>query len=153
MYNYLKYANVTVQLADSRVLVYHKLYGGSSQRTVTREVFLCNNESPLSEANKILWHIFGINVDTYGDAFAEIKQLSPFEIAPNRRIYPYIVRMKSALAFQALPEDQYVAMDWYAIVDDMIVNSGGARKPGSFTKHTPTAILTIKKLHASKVFD
>jgi hypothetical protein len=152
MSNWLKYMTLTVQLADKRVLLFRKNHGGGPIWAITHETFLCNHEAPLVEANKIILNQFGINPNTYEDDFAEIKQLPPMNIIPNRQIFPFIIKMKKMLSFRTAAESEYLALDWYEIVDRVIKDSV-CPEPGQWPQHTPTSLLLVKGLHTNKVFD
>lgn len=148
----LRYLNLTIQLADKRVLLYKKRNGGSPQWAITVEQFLTTMEDPLVEANKILWNKFGVNACDYSDEFAEIKRLPSFDIVPNRRIFPFIMKLASNFAFQAKVDDHFVAMDWYSILDDILKKSTNMGA-GQWPEHTPTAVLVAKELHLRGVFN
>lgn len=150
--NALKYVNVSVQLADKRVLLFKREHGGSPQWSITIEQFLSHKDDQLVEANKILWKKFGIDTNSYRDSFAKITRLKPIEILPNRVIFPFTVKMKSALAFQCETYERYVAKDWYDILDDLMKLSIHHKK-GHWPVHTPTAVFTAKELHIRRAFD
>lgn len=152
MSNWLKYMTLTVQLADKRVLLYRKYHGGSPMWAVTHETFLCNHEPPLVEANRAILNQFGIDPVTYRDDFAEMKQLSPMDIVPNRRIFPFIIKMKKVLSFTTEAASEYLALDWYDIVD-RVIKDAARPETGQFPKHTPTSLLLVRGLHNDKVFD
>lgn len=151
MYNSLKYMTLTVQLADKRVLINRKTHGGQSRWMVSHETFLCNHEVPLIEANKVILNKFGIDPVTYTDDFATIKQYPPVSVTVNRLLYPYILKMHKSLSFRTDVLEEYRALDWYEVVDDIIKDS--THRSVMAQRYTPTAAFLTKTLHKLKVFD
>ena len=151
MYQSLKYMMLTVQLADKRVLLHRTNHGGWPMWSVTHELYLNSYEVPLVEANRVLLHHFQINTATYKDDFADIKQYPPQTVATNRLIYPFILRMKQTLNFRCKSTDEYRALDWYEIIDDVIKDS--THRSHAANKYTPTAAFFVKTLNQMKVFD
>jgi len=151
MYNSLKYMTLTVQLADKRVLVNRTKYGGGARWAVTHETFLCNHETPLVEANKLLMNNFGIDAGDYTDDFATIKQYPPNSVAINRFIHPYVLKMHKTLSFKIDALQEYRALDWYDIVDDVLKDA--TSRSTMAQKYTPTAAFVTKIIHNLKVFD
>ena len=148
----LKYLNVVVQLADKRVLLYRKHHGGWPQWSVTHEKYLNNEESPLIEANKILYNVFGIDPVNYSDDFAIVKQISPIVIMPNRQLNPYIVKMQTLLSFRGEVEDEYRAFRWDDIID-MIMHDLAGTSTSLNPTFTPTACYAVRGLTNKKVME
>lgn len=147
----MRYMTLTVQLADSRVLLHRKVRGCWKAWSVTHEAWLSESESPLNEANRMLTQNFGINPHAYYDDFAEIKQCAPITVASNRWIYPFTMKLKKMFKFTVPYEEEYRALDWYSIVDDVIIDK--AQHNPSEPIFSPTAALLVAALNSRKVFN
>jgi len=150
MYTSLRYAVMTVQLADKRVLLYRKNHGGWPQWAVTHESFLSHHESPLVEINKILMNNFGIDPSGYNDKFAEIKQLGVVETRSNRCIYPFLAKIHRAFSFTSMADCEYKAVLWHDLLKDMDRES---LRSVQAQKYTPTSKSLVKALNRAKVID
>jgi hypothetical protein len=73
------------------------------------------------------------------------------KVAVNRLLYPFILKMKSNLIFKVDSLEEYRALEWYEIVDDIIKDS--THRSNMAQKYTPTAAWTTNALHKLKVFD
>jgi len=137
-----------VQLPDDRILL-HK-HRSNAQWCVTVERYIKSTESSLDCVNDILWNLFGIDPFGYSDAFAEIKRYPPTKGIQDKNIVIYIMKLKSAIAFRTKPEEQFMAMPWNTLLNDIRINSVYAGN--GLQKHTPNAIIVSRELHIKEVF-
>lgn len=157
MLNCLKYVNIIVQLADKRVLLYQGAFGSgreSDYRTslsITTEREIKSTESALEVANEVLKNTFSINTHSYSDSFAEMKQLLPIRTQPDKLIIPFLIKLKSGIAFQIKPTDYFTAIKWSNILKD-VMRSSVYQKVGNHPKHTPVAIEIARELTSRGVF-
>lgn len=147
--NGLRCVNMAVQLPDKRILL-HKLTN-NAQWCITIERYIKATEAPLDCVNDILLNLFGINPFNYNDDFAEIKRYPPTKGIEDKNIIIYIAKLKSAIAFQAKPNDQFMAMPWSTLLKDIMTNSVYAEY-NCLPKHTPNAVTISRELHIKEVF-
>lgn len=148
MTNHLRCVNMVVQLPDKRILLHRP--ESDAQWCVTIERYIKATESPLDCVNDILWNLFGIDPITYSDNFAEITRYPPTKGIHDRNIIIYIMRLKSSIAFQAKPSDQFVATPWSALLKDIMEKSIYIGRGEA--KHTPNAIIISRELHIKEIF-
>jgi hypothetical protein len=141
---------MVVQLPDKRILL-HKSSVKDAQWGVTIERLIKTTEAPLDCVNDILWNTFGIDPFTYSDEFAEIKRYPPTKGIQDKNIIVYIAKLKSAISFQAKPEDQFMAIPWRTLLKDIMINSTYVEYNRT-SKHTPNAITISRELHIKEVF-
>jgi hypothetical protein len=118
---------------------------------MTIERYITPAESPLGCVNDILWNLFGIDPLNYNDNFAEIKRYPPTKEIQSKNIIIYIMKLKSAIAFQAKPTDQFKAVPWLMLLREIMSNSiyvGYDSRP----EHTPNTIEVSRELHIKEVF-
>ena len=148
----LSYVTATVQLADKRVLVHKNLFPGSTkQSTVTMEKLITDADEVTPAITSFLWESFGISTIQHPGVFAEVTKLEPFNYASYRCVMPFVVRLKSALAFKASRHDMYNAYNWQHIVNDVFENSL-AWRVGEFPKHSPTSIRLVQVFNQRGIF-
>ncbi len=158
MSNCSKYVNVVVQLADKRVLLYQgrsSIYYYETDRrplSITIEELLIGKENALEVANEIIQNIFGINPHSYTDAFATMTRLAQIQHRPNKTIIPFLIKLKTGLAFQAKPTDYFTATKWSTVLKEVMAGSV-YQTGGNPPKHTPVAIGLARELTARGVFD
>ena len=121
-----RYANLTVQLPDGRILLHRKrpdiVENLPRWRVTVGEFVVSKKLEPLQVANRLMWEIFGINANSYSDNFVEAKVIQPLEHFATI-IHIFTLRFKTMLAFEAKSNDQYKAMLWDDLVDDVISGS------------------------------
>jgi len=144
--NCLRCVNMVVQLSDKRILLYRPR--NNAQWSITIERYISATESPLDCINNILWDLFGINPFNYSDNFAEIKRYPPTKGIHDKNIIVYIMKLKSAIAFQARPTDQFKALPWFILLKEIMSNSIYVDCP----EHTPNSIIISRELHIKEVF-
>ncbi len=147
--NCLRCVNMVVQLPDKRILLHRP--NGNAQWCITIERYIPSTESPLDCVNDILWNIFGIDPFTYNDNFAEIKRYPPTKGIQDKNIIVYIMKLKSAIAFQAKPTDQFKAVQWATLLKEIMRNSVYVNYD-SRTEHTPNSVIVARELHIKEVF-
>jgi hypothetical protein len=147
--DYWRCVNMVVQLPDKRILLHRP--NGNARWSMTIERYISLSESPLGFVNDILWNLFGIDPFSYNDNFAEIKRYPPTKGIQDKNIIVYIMKLKSAIAFQAKPTDQFKAIQWDTLLKEIMRNSiyvGYNSRP----EHTPNSIIVAKELHIKEVF-
>lgn len=145
----LRCVNMVVQLPDKRILLHRP--NGNAQWSMTIERYILSTESPLDFVNDILWNFFGIDPFNYNDNFAEIKRYPPTKDIQDKNIIVYIMKLKSAIAFQAKSTDQFKAVQWDILLREIMRNSiyvGYDSRP----EHTPNSVTVARELHIKEVF-
>ena len=144
--NCLRCVNMVVQLADKRILLHRP--NSNAQWSMTIERYISLSESPLGFVNDTLWNLFGIDPFTYNDNFAEIKRYPPTKGIQDKNIIVYIMKLKSSIAFQAKATDQFKAIPWAILLNEIMINSVYNNRP----EHTPNSIIVSQELHIKGVF-
>ncbi len=144
----IRCVNLVVQLPDKRLLLHRGRK--NAQWCVTVERYIKSTDAPLDCINDVLWNLFGIDPFNYNDNFAEIKRYPPTKGIQDQGIIIYIAKLKSAIAFRAKPEDQFIAMPWATLLKDIMENS--VYIGYGLQKHTPNAITISRELHIKEVF-
>lgn len=143
--------SITLHLCDGRIIL-TKLRkrmlscGGPYDKwAVSVEYPLFYSVSPLDMFNTLMWDIFGIDTLSYSDNFVEMQRLSAIEDKCCGKIYPFIVKMKSAFALQGDTDDEFKALFWKNIVDDILTKT--MYKPtGTEKVHSDIAVVITKEM-------
>lgn len=148
--DWLVYANIVVQLQDKRILLYKENTHRPWDLTIKR--FVISPEQSLDIANSMLWNIFGIDPNNYSDDFVEIKRYNRIESSKKEKIVVYVMKLKAAFAFQAKPEEQFIALKWGDVLRDIIRESlfDGYSPSLKYTRH---AVLVAQMLNIREVFE
>lgn len=139
---------ITVILPYDRVLTYRNGVDSEWQVTVEKDVTVNN---ALDVFNASMWDIFGVDTKTYRDNFANIRRLAPINRLPEIFITPFIVELKSSLAFESGVNDFFTAKGFNEVLNDVMSNTvyKAVDKP---SKHTLNTVHLLKELHTKGVF-
>jgi hypothetical protein len=124
---------------------------GVNKWTVTVEKDI-QDSNALSELQSEMWNRFGLNTTKYSESFVDIKRLSPINLLPEKFITPFLVKFKSAIAFESKITDKFSAILWNDLVRDIMKNSIYI-EDGKCPKHSQTSIVIMKELHTRGVFN
>ncbi len=150
MSDWTMYTNMVVQLQDKRVLLYKENAYKPWDLTIKR--LIDSPKQSLDLANDILWNTFGIDPNNYSDAFAEIKRYNRIENSKKEIITIYVMKVKAAIAFQTKPEEQFIALRWSDVLED-IIRKAIYIEYDLTPKYTHHAILVAQTLNVRGVFE
>lgn len=139
---------ITVILPDKRVLSHRT--GVDSEWEVTLEKSVECSDS-LTVFNKTMWETFGVNTENYSDNFAEILRMAPINRLPEVFITPFLVSLKSSIAFESGINEFFQAIRAKDLLNDIMSNTvyPSNNKP---KKHSQNAVHVLTQLHTRGVF-
>ena len=117
----------------------------------TVEYFLSPHEEAMQMAMKLLYEIFRIKPALGNDRDISVTRLHPVYSIQGRFIEPVLVKPRHHLNFPAHPKDEFCAVPFDGLLDDIMVNSMYPPQ-GHFAKHTVNCIHVARALHERRIF-
>ena len=157
MSNLSKFVLIIIKLSDGRILTERRFLGDSgltSQWSATVESFLSLSDQPIPTAIDTLWSAFSLDFRGYQKEIpqAKLTQLTPhYVVNMERIIHPFLIEMKTSLAFRAAKTRIYTAVRPNDLINDLLSTSVYALQ--GMTKYTSNTIFTMADLHRKKVFE